>query len=253
MTMNRRSVVQGLGLSALAAGYPIRSSSADVDWKRIRAVAFDAFPILDPRPVFAGCEAASPGNGRLLAEGWRTRQFEYQWLRALGNRYEDFWQTTRAALEAAAANLNIALTAAQRDRLMGTYLSLRAWPDVAESLRELRTSGRRLALLSNATPQILHAGLRNSGLQAEFDEVISTDKIKTFKPDPRAYALGPATLRLPKEEILFVAFAGWDAAGAKWFGYPVFWNNRMNVAAEQLGATADATGATLRELVSLLV
>jgi 2-haloacid dehalogenase len=27
---------------------------------------------------------------------------------------------------------------------------------------------------------------------------------------------------LKREEILFAAFAGWDAAGAKWFGYPTF-------------------------------
>jgi 2-haloacid dehalogenase len=42
-------------------------------------------------------------------------------------------------------------------------------------------------------------------------------------------------------------------AGAKWFGFPVFWNNRMNAVEERLGATADAVGSTLHELVDLLV
>jgi 2-haloacid dehalogenase len=29
-------------------------------------------------------------------------------------------------------------------------------------------------------------------------------------------------------QILFAAFAGWDAAGAKSFGYATFWVNRQN-------------------------
>ena len=46
---------------------------------RIKAVAFDAFPIFDPRPVFALTEELFPGT--VLSDGWRTRQFEYTWLR----------------------------------------------------------------------------------------------------------------------------------------------------------------------------
>jgi 2-haloacid dehalogenase len=53
-------------------------------------------------------------------------------------------------------------------------------------------------------------------------------------------------------EILFVAFAGWDVAGAGWFGYQTFWNNRLNAVAEELNVRADATGTTLTELVSFL-
>jgi 2-haloacid dehalogenase len=51
-----------------------------------------------------------------------------------------------------------------------------------------------------------------------FHHVISTDRIRSFKPDPRAYQLGFDVLGLRKEAILFVAFAGWDVAGSKWFG-----------------------------------
>ena len=79
--------------------------------------------------------------------------------------------------------------------------------------------------------------------------MISTDRIRSYKPDPRAYQLGVDVLKLPKERIAFVAFAGWDLAGAKWFGYPTFWNNRQSAPPETLGVTADAAGATLSELL----
>ena len=135
---------------------------------------------------------------------------------------------------------------------MEGYLALKTWPDVPDALSGLKHSGRKLALLSNATAAILDAGIRNSGLYGVFDQVISTDRIKTFKPDPHAYQLGVDVLGLRKEEILFVAFAGWDAAGAKWFGYPTFWNNRQRASPEELDAPPDGTGESLADVARFL-
>jgi 2-haloacid dehalogenase len=66
--------------------------------------------------------------------------------------------------------------------------------------------------------------------------------VKAFKPDPRAYQMGVNAFKLKREEIVFAAFAGWDAAGAKSFGYPTFWLNRQNAWGEQLGFPPDGTG-----------
>jgi len=85
-----------------------------------------------------------------------------------------------------------------------------------------------------------------------FEKVLSTDDVKTFKPDPRAYQLGVDSLKLKRESILFVAFAGWDAAGAKSFGYPTFWVNRLKLPMERLGVVPDATGGTLADVVQYL-
>jgi 2-haloacid dehalogenase len=252
VTLNRRAFVT-LGAATLMTSLAARAlDRSDSPWGRIRAVAFDAFTIFDPRPVFQACERAAPGRGPQLADAWRTRLFEYQWLRALGGRYEDFWSCARGALEFAARSLQVELSADARDALMQGLLELRAWPDVAPALAELARSGKRLALLSNATPAILAAGLKNSRLEAAFDEVLSTDRVRSFKPDPNAYRLGTDVLALGKGEIMFVAFAGWDVAGAKWFGYPTFWNNRQGAAAEGLDVQPDGSGATLTDLVQFL-
>ena len=252
MKLNRRTFM-AIG----AAGLTTRVSSPAVARQSsvgttIRAIAFDAFAVFDPRPVFRACEEAFPGRGLELAELWRARQFDYQWLRALAGTYVDFWQITRSALEFAAQSLKLGLSSSQGDALMRGYLELRAWPDVPDALAELRRRGKQVVLLSNATGQILDAGIRNSGLKGYFHQVISTDRIRTFKPDPRAYQLGSDVLRLAKEEIVFVASAGWDAAGAKWFGYPTFWNNRQNAVTEELSANPDGSGNTLGELLNFL-
>ena len=69
----------------------------------------------------------------------------------------------------------------------------------------------------------LTANIKNAGVDGIVEHVISTDQARTYKPDPRAYQLGIETFGRKREQILFVPFAGWDAAGAKSFGYPTFW------------------------------
>ncbi len=219
----------------------------------IKAIAFDAFPILDPRPVFALVEELFPGKGADLAAAWRTRQFEYAWLRTMSKSYADFWQVTEDALVFAAKMLKLDLTSDKRVRLMDAYLAIRCWPDAPAALRSLKNSGIRLAFLSNLTQKMLEAGIRNSGLEGVFEHVLSTDLVKVYKPDPRAYQIGVDALRLRRDEIVFAAFAGWDAAGAKVFGYPTFWVNRQNQPVEELGVVPDAAGVNLDDLVRYVV
>ena len=64
--------------------------------------------------------------------------------------------------------------------------------------------------------------------------------------------MGIDAFKLKREEILFVAFGGWDAAGAKSFGYPTFWVNRLNLPAEELGVMADGSGQNLTDLVGFM-
>jgi 2-haloacid dehalogenase len=102
------------------------------------------------------------------------------------------------------------------------------------------------------TLTLLDNGLERAGLASAFDAVVSTDAIRLYKPDPRAYQLGVDALGLPREDILFVPFAGWDAAGAKSFGYPTFWVNRLGAPAEELGPFPDGVGLDLAALLRFM-
>jgi 2-haloacid dehalogenase len=139
------------------------------------------------------------------------------------------------ALLFAANKLKQELSSEKLDRLMNAYLELNTWPDVVSALISLRKSGFRLALLSNFTHTMLDANIKHARLDGIFDHVLSTDQTNTYKPDPRAYQLGIGALKLTREEILFAAFAGWDAAGAKLFGYPTSWVNRQKLPPEEMG------------------
>lgn len=252
MPLNRRQFLSLAVTGAAAMGYESMSPVYGTGKSKIKAILFDAFPVFDSRPVFILAEHLFPGRGAELSNVWRTKQFEYQWLHALSGRYVDFWQATEDSLVYAARLLKLELTPHKRKYLMDAYLSLKAWPDAPAALETLRSEGLRLAILSNATPKILDAGIKNSSLEGKFEHVISTDKIKTYKPDPRAYQMAIEAFGLTKEEFLFAAFAGWDAAGAKSFGYTTYWVNRLNLPQEQLGVTPDAAGKDLSDLVAFV-
>ena len=253
--MNRREFMALTTAGFALFAFGPRSGNARRDHApkaKIRAIAFDSFPIFDPRPVFALAEEFFPGNGIALSDEWRTRQFEYTWLRVVAQRYADFWQVTEDALLFAANKLKLDLSAEKREKLMSGYLNLKAWPDVPPALSALKKSGVRLALLSNFTQNMLQANIKSAGLSGIFEAIISTDQARTFKPDPGAYQLGIESLGLQRNQILFAAFAGWDAAGARLFGYPTFWVNRLKMPVEQLDATPDASGGSLLDLVQFL-
>lgn len=252
MLINRREFIgiAGSATASLVASHPLALAA---DKPSIKAIAFDAFPIFDPRPIFALSEEFFPGHGTELSNQWRIRQFDYAWWRALSGHYADFWQVTQDSLVYAAHLLKLELSLEKRNQLMEAYLNLKPWPDVLPALKLLRNAGIRLAILSNFTPGMLASGIKNSGLQDTFEAVLSTDQVKTFKPDPRAYQMGVDSLKLKREEIAFAAFAGWDAAGAKWFGYPTFWVNRLTLPVEELQVVPDAVGNNLYDLAKFVL
>jgi 2-haloacid dehalogenase len=232
----------------LARGQAPQSTS-----RRITAIAFDGFPIIDPRPVAARAEALFPGKGAALMNAWRTRQFEYSWLRTLSASYVDFWQVTRDALVFAAVSLGLPLSAEARSTLMHTYLELGAWDDARPALEALRNAGLRMAFLSNLTAPMLDAAIANAGLRGFFEPHLSTDRVRAYKPDARAYAMGPSVFRARPDQVAFCASAAWDAAGAKRFGYRTFWVNRSQQPLEELGVKPDGVGAGMADFVRFVL
>lgn len=246
----RRRRFLSLAAAALAAPTVLgRRNVARAAPRRFEAVLFDGFPVIDPRPVAKRAEDLFPGSGGALMDGWRSRQFEYTWLRTLSGSYVDFGRVTEDALVFAARQQKLDLTPEKKAALLHAFLELGAWPDAAAALGALRGAGLRLAFLSNMTAPMLDAAVSNAGLRGTFEPHLSTDRVQAYKPDPRAYRMGLDAFKVERERLLFVASAGWDAAGARQFGYPTFWVNRGGLPSEELGVVADATGSGMPALV----
>jgi 2-haloacid dehalogenase len=236
-------------LAALLLAYSLPAHAAP----RFKAVAFDYFVIFNPNSVVPEVEKAFPGKGIEFTKAWRAKQFEYGFLRSITDRHADFSKVTEDALVYTAQAMQLPLPADVRQRLLGAYLSLQPWPDAVAALQRLKASGVRIITIANFSGHMLRANAERAGIVDLFDELLSTEVNGTYKPDPRAYALGMERLGLKKNEIAFAAFGGWDAYGAKAFGYDTYWVNRFNLPQEQLGIAPDATSNDIAGLLRFVL
>lgn len=215
------------------------------------ALVFDAYGTLyDVHSVIALCDRFWPGRGAALSQLWRTKQLEYTWQRSLMRRYVGFSRITEAALRHACAVLALKLDEAQVAALMQQYLNLDPYPEALPALQALR--GRKLAILSNGSPDMLDPLVANSGLSPLLEAVLSVAEVQVFKPDPRVYQIAVERLGVPKQAIGFVSSNCWDACGAKSFGFRTFWINRAGAPLDALDATPDHTIARLTDLAALI-
>lgn len=208
MGIDRRSLLAAaIGGATISVGRPAFAAKP-----RIKAVAFDGFTVLDARPVAVLAEQLFPGRGGALIAAWRTRQFEYTWLRTVMGRYADFWTVTDEALRFAGTLLNLEIMPVQRQQLMAAHLALKAWPDARPVLTKLRDSGLGLGLLTNFSNRMIEQNLRSAGLDDLLTRNLSTDRVQAYKPDPRAYAWGSTLSARPARKFCSLR----SAPGTPW-------------------------------------
>ena len=252
MTIDRRRFLGVAAAGVLGCASVREARCAPEPEGRLEAVAFDGLVVFDPRPVFGRAREVVGERAPEFVASWRQRLFEYQWLRGLGERYADFLACSDAAVRYAGRALEVELSDAAVRELSDGFLELEVWPDVPPVLEALRARGVRLGLLANMTPAMLAGGVERAGLGDVFEQVLSTERVRSFKPSPAAYRLGVEAFGLDRGQIGFAAFAGWDAAGARWFGYPTLWINRLGAPREELGLEEVPTGVGAEALLAFV-
>ena len=218
----------------------------------ISACVFDAYGTL------FDVHSAVQRGGAVLGEKapsvsalWRQKQLEYAWLSDIMGMHLDLWQTTSRALDYALASFDVD-DPVLRDRLLDLYLSLAAYPEVAETLEGLRNAGVTTAILTNGSPKMVDAAVSSAGLSGLFDAVWSVEEAGVHKPDARAYGIAVERLDVPADRICFVSSNGWDVSGAARFGFAACWCNRLGLAQDTLPDTPDAVISVLSEIPALI-
>lgn len=228
--------------------------SAPVPLEGIRACVFDAYGTLfDFASAASRCADALGDKAKTLTPLWRDKQLQYTWLRAAQQRHADFWQVTGDALDFALETLGVADgQGVLRKRLMDCYLTLDAFPEVPEALRQLKAAGFITAILSNGTPAMLTAAVQHAGIGDTLDHVLSVEEVGAFKPAPAVYRLAVDRIGVPPGAIAFQSSNAWDIHAASAFGLRTVWCNRSGQRRERLPGAPDREIATLAELPDLL-
>ena len=218
----------------------------------IRACIFDAYGTLfDYRSAASRCRDVLGENFDQVNALWREKQLQYSWLRAIQGRHVDFWQVTGEALDFALDTAAIA-DSTVRDRLMAMYLKLDAFPEVPDMLKRLNVAGLKTAILSNGSPEMLDAAVRNAGIGSLLDAVLSVEAVGVYKPHPKVYQYAIDQLGIKAGEIAFQSSNAWDAHAASLCGMRVIWCNRYRQRPERLPGLPDFEIASLAELPDLV-
>ncbi len=225
------------------------------DLNRIQAIVFDSYGTLfDLNQTNEECEKQYPENGTKIAQSWRQKQLQYSWLRALMDRYLDFKNITKDALVFVLKENQLAYDESIINKLTSAYLTMRPYPDVAAGLKSLKQLVASLAILTNGTEDSMKQVIDHAGFSSMFDLILSVDKVKTYKPNPKVYELAPKELKIKeKDRILFVSGNSWDVAGAKSFGLLTVWINRTGQREfDNLGVLPDFKVGGMNEIRDIL-
>ena len=210
---------------------------------------FDAYGTLFDVHAAAGRyrDEIGPAYDR-LSQTWRTKHLEYSWIHAQTGRPIDFWTLTQRSLDYAIAASG-GVPAGVREKLLGAYRKMAAFPEVPNVLAALKAQGHKLAILSNGDPDMLDDAVSAAGLSGTFDAVISVRDAGVFKPAMRVYQLVHDRLGGKPADVTFMSSNRWDVAGSHVFGFSTVWVNRANVPDEYPDMPA---GRIARDLTVLM-
>ncbi|WP_397389751.1 haloacid dehalogenase type II [Polynucleobacter sp.] len=213
-----------------------------------KLIAFDAYGTLFD-VYFMGklVEDLFPGNGPAFALMWRDRQIEYTRLVTMsdpnpgGSRYYlPFWELTVRSLRYVCKRMNLNLSPDHEKRLMDQHAKPTGFEDSPHVLKTIKNKGIATAILSNGSREMLATVVESDGLTAYLDQVVTVEDVRLFKTAPQAY------------ELLFVSSNAWDALAAKWFGFDVFWVNRLGHPFEKIGERLDYEGGSLSKVLEVI-
>lgn len=225
-----------------------------------KLIAFDAYGTLfDVYSMGQLAEELYPGHGQEFALMWRDRQIEYTRLVTMsdpnpnGSKYYlPFWELTIRSLRYVCKRMNLSLSEQNENRLMDQYAKLICFEDSLTVLKTIKEKEISTAILSNGSRKMLATVVESNGLQPYLDKIVTVEDVHLFKTDPNAYALLLTAFPVKKDEILFVSSNAWDALAAKWYGFDVFWVNRLGHPFEEIGEKPNYEGSSLSEVLKVL-
>ena len=189
----------------------------------------------------------------VVRKEWFTQTLQLAMASVMTNAYEDFRVQADTALEITARRYKVSMLGEEKNLILGTLHKLRSYSDVAQNLQRLREAGLRLATLTNSTVQAAEAQLTYAGLRDHFEQVISADEVRCFKPAPEVYHLAARRLGVESEQVRLVSTHDWDVTGALRAGCAAAFVARPGQVMNPFGPQPDVRGTDLGEVAEKIL
>lgn len=204
-----------------------RPAAPEPDPRRAAVISFDCYGTLID--WHGGARAAIervPELAALDLDRFVLRRIELE-LIVEHERYRPYDDVLALSLLRTAAEFGVDLPAAAGREFAA---SLRDWPpfeDAPRFLQRLRRLGPPLAILSNVTIDGLRASVRRLG--APFDQLITAEDLRSYKPAPPHWAALQSAFRIgPAQQLHVAGSIAHDIRPARALGVPAVWVNRWD-------------------------
>ena len=184
---------------------------------------------------------------------WFMQTLQLAMAATLTNAYEDFGVQADTGLEITARQYKVSMLGEEKNLILGTMRRLRPYREVAQSLVRLRDGGLRLAALTNSPAQAAEAQLTHAGLRDHFEQVISADEVKRFKPAQEVYHLAASRLGVEPGQMRLVAAHYWNVTGALRAGCAAAFVARPGQVMNPFGPQPDVKGTDLDDVAEKIL
>jgi len=208
--------------------------------------------LLDLTAMRSSVSKALGGRDDLLSL-WFSTMLHHSLVDSTTGRFHTFGEIGVASLLMVAEIQGIPLTKeAAKTAIVTPLRSLPPHPDVVKGLKALKAKGYTLVSLTNSSNKGVYTQFKNAGLLDFFDERLSVEDIKLYKPDTRTYEWAVKKMGVKPEEAMLVAAHGWDIAGAKQAGWQAAFIERPGKVLYPLALEPNYSVKDLNVLVELL-
>ena len=200
------------------------------------------------RPFFAD----RFGDAQVMRE-WFGQLLQSAMTVSLTGSYDDFVSIGGAALEVIGRRHEVEISAADRAEIARLMVTLPPHEDEVPALRKLSDAGATIAALTNSPQATAEAQLASAGVADRFDQMLSVEAVKRYKPAPEPYRMAASALGVDVGEMWMVAAHDWDIAGAMAAGCRGALVTRPGVVPNPAYPAPDVSGDNLREVIEAIL
>lgn len=187
----------------------------------IQAIIFDLLTaLLDSWSLWDRAANNDPEQGYK----WRRRYLELTFGSDVYRPYEELVRTSAK---------DVGLPEAAPAYLIDNWDDLQPWPEVKQTLQQLKAKGYALGVVSNCSIKLGRRALQRceTADSTTFDAFITAEEVGFYKPHPNTYQAIISALGVKPDEAIFVAGSSGDVVGAARAGMQVVWHNRIGLPA----------------------
>jgi len=188
-----------------------------------------------------------------MTSKWFAQLTQNSWIATITNSYRDFGELAVDALELLAKKQGVDLAASEGELILEVMRNLNPHDDVFTALTMLKEANFRMVALTNSPYRILNAQLSNAGLSDFFEQILSVDEVRVFKPHSKVYEMGAEKLGISTRKMRMIACHNWDTTGAMRAGCQAAFVARPNMALSKLDEQPDVVAENLIEVAKQII